>query len=217
MTAMNAFARDGGAYLIADTAAYHHDGRIMGFYEKVVTDARLAMMIGICGRAAREVEDRIEAWLADQPDQTTAFARLSAFLCQLVDEAEEEDDGEAGDLPDGIRLTLAWWDADAQEGRCAIIASTPDLAGGAETFALRPVRTMFMPALEGADPWPGHSFDPETDALALAEHQRRCDHGDGRARVGGQMILYRVAADSITSRELRRWSDLIGRPIMVTT
>lgn len=31
------------------------------------------------------------------------------------------------------------------------------------------------------------------------------------------MILYRVAADGITSRELRRWPDLIGRPIMVTT
>ena len=215
MTAMNAFARDDGAYLIADTAAYHHDGRVLAFREKVVTDARLAMMIGICGRTARDVEDRIEAWLATQPEQATAFARLSAFLCQLVDEADEADDGEAGDLPDGIRLTLAWWDADAQEGRCAIMASTPDLAGGAEPFTLRPVRTLFMPALGAVDPWPGHSFDPEADGLALSEHQRRCDHGDGRARVGGQMILYRVDANGITSREICRWPDLIGRPVMV--
>jgi hypothetical protein len=207
---MNAFARGDGAYLIADTAGFHQDGTIQGFAEKVATDARLAMMIGVCGRAARDVEDRIEAWLADQPDQLTTFARLSALLCQLVDEAEEADDGKTGDLPPGIRLTVAWWASDEGEGRCAIIASTPDLAAGAQIFELRPVGTMFMPALERADPWPGHSFDPEADALALAELQRAADHGDGRVRVAGQMILYRVDPHGITSREICRWPDRIA-------
>lgn len=215
MTAMNAFARDDGAYLIADTAGFHHDGTIRGFVEKVVTDARLAMMIGVCGRAARGVEDSIEAWLANQPDQPTAFARLSALLCQIVDEADQEDDGKSGDLPHGARLTVAWWASDEQEGRCAIIAPTPDLAAGAQTFEIRRVGTIFMPALEGADPWPGHSFDPEADALALAELQRDCDHGDGRSRVAGQMILYRVDADGVTSREICRWPDCVGHQVRV--
>lgn len=215
MTAINAFARDDGAYLIADTAGFHHDGTILGFHEKVVTDARLLMMIGICGRAARGVEDSIEAWLAAQPNQATAFACLSSLLCQIVDEAEQEDDGKSGDLPHGVRLTVAWWAVDGEEGRCAIIASTPDLAAGAQAFEIRRVGTMFMPSLEGPDPWPGHSFDPEADALALAEHQRDCDHGDGCARVAGQMILYRADASGIASREICRWPDLIGHQVKV--
>lgn len=215
MTAMNAFARGDAAYLIADTGGYHHDGRVIGFSEKVATDARLAMMIGICGRSRDDALDRVEAWLASQPNQLTAFARLSALLCELADDADDADDGHGGALPPGIRLTVAWWAMAAKEGRCAIVASTPELAGGAQPFELRQLRTMFMPALEGADPWPGHSFDPDADAMALAKHQRRADHGDGRARVGGQMILYRVDSRGITSRELCRWPDMIGRPVMV--
>lgn len=48
------------------------------------------------------------------------------------------------------------------------------------------------------------------DGLALAELQHRTAHDDGTFRVGGQMILYRVDANGITSRELCRWPDIIG-------
>lgn len=214
MTAMNAFARQTGAYLIADTAGYRHDGTVLGFAEKVATDARLRMMIGCCGRVGNYAGDRIERWLAGQPDQLTAFARLSALLCDLTDDASEHD-AAAGPLPEGIRLTVAWWADREARGRCAIMASTEALAGGAQPFELRDVATMFMPALSDRDPWPGHSFDPEADGLALAEHQRAVDFDAGNAHVGGQVILYRVDANGITSRELCRWPDRIGRPIRI--
>lgn len=215
MTAMNAFVRDDAAYLIADTAFYHHDGRVLAFGEKVVTDARLGIMIGICGRTGEEDADRIEQWLADQPDQLTAFARLSALLCVLADDATGADCFDSGPIPEGIRLTVAWWAPFNNKGRCAIIASTPELAGGAEPFELRQLRSLFMPALGELDPWPGHSFDPDADVAALADYQRRAGHDDGKPRVGGQMILYRVDPNGITSREICRWPDRIGRPIMV--
>lgn len=215
MTAMNAFARSTGAYLIADTARYRHDGTVVGFAEKVVTDARLRMMIGCCGRVGHYAEDRIERWLAAQPDQLTAFARLSALLCELADDAGEHD-AATGPIPDGIRLTVAWWADREARGRCAIMASNDALAGGAQPFALRDVGTMFMPALGDCNPWPGHSFDPEAEGLALAEHQRAVDFAAGHTHVGGQAILYRVDANGITSRELCRWPDRIGRPIKVT-
>lgn len=208
MTAMNAFARADGAWIIADTGQYHGAGHVVAFQEKVVTDARLSMMIGTCGRAREDAGDRIEQWLAEQPDQLTAFARLSALLCTLADDAN---DGEVkGDLPEGIRLAVAWWAPETRNGRCAIMATTPDLAGGAQPYELRHASTLFMPSLGDADPWPGHTFDPEADALALSELQRRTAHDDGTLRVGGQMILYRVDANGITSRELCRWPDLIG-------
>lgn len=208
MTAMNAFARADGAWIIADTGKYHGAGHVLAFQEKVVTDARLSMMIGTCGRVRDDAGDRIEQWLAEQPDQLTAFARLSALLCTLSDDS---DDGEvAGDLPDGIRLTVTWWAPATRDGRVAIMATTPDLAGGAQPYELRPASTLFMPSLGDADPWPGHSFDPEADGLALAELQRRAVHDDGTGRVGGQMILYRIDANGITSRELCRWPDTIG-------
>lgn len=173
-----------------------------------MTDSRLSMMIGTCGRVREDAGDRIEHWLSEQPDQLTAFARLSALLCTLADDAN---DGEAnGDLTEGIRLAVAWWAPDTRDGRVAIMATTPELAGGAQPYELRHASTLFMPSLGEADPWPGHSFNPERDGLDLAELQRRAAHDDGTFRVGGQMILYRVDANGITSRELCRWPDLIG-------
>lgn len=215
MTAMNAFARDDAAWLIADTACYHHNGTILVFREKVVTDASLAMLVGNSGRAGADIEDVIERWMAGQPDQSAALANLPTLLRGLADDAADPDLSTAGQLPEGIRLSVAWWSSTLNEARSAIIASTPDLAGGAEPFVLRPIRTLFMPSLECVDPWPLHSFDPETDSAALAEYQRGVDHGDGYSRVGGQMVLYRVDAQGITSREIRRWPDRIGRPIWV--
>ena len=208
MTAMSAFARTDAAWLIADTGHYHGDGRIHSFGEKVVTDSRLSMMIGTCGRVREDAGDRIEHWLSEQPDQLTAFARLSALLCTLSDDTNDGED--AGDLPEGIRLTVAWWAPETRNGRCAIMATTTELAGGAQPYELRQASTLFMPSLGEADPWPGHSFDSEANALALAELQRRTVHDDGTVRVAGQMLLYRVDANGITSRELCRWPDLIG-------
>ena len=80
MTAMNAFAREDGAWLLADTGVYDHAGRIVCFASKVAPCERLSLAIGISGRQAEGCICDIEAWLGEQPDQLAALARLPRLV-----------------------------------------------------------------------------------------------------------------------------------------
>jgi hypothetical protein len=203
MTALNAFARPSGAYLLADTGAYHHDGRLLCLQSKVVGCGRLRVAIGYSGRVEIAASEDTGRWLESQSDQATALAGLPEILRQLASfDAEAIQNGAAarsGDIPEGIRLVVAFWDAVEGRGKCALIANVERLSGGATPFTLRPCKTVFSPPLSD-DPWPGHSFVPEADALRLA----------GLHRVGGSFECWRVHAGGVDCTTVCTWPDRVG-------
>jgi hypothetical protein len=216
MTAMNAFVRANGAYLIADAASYADDGRVMRLGEKVVSSARLRLVIGRCGRLEEGCQREISTWLRSQPSQVSALQNVARLLRELVEhDAEAQTNGASaivGPIPEGIRLTLAWWDLESNRPDAAIIANVPQLMGGAEPYTLRRVGTLFMPALQ-PKPWPDHTFDPETDGVKLARIQRNTPDERGIYQVGGRFLRYRVHVGGIDQTTICTWSDRLGRKI----
>lgn len=213
MTALNAFARLGGAYLIADTGHYDGAGRIQYFGTKLHASEPLRLAIGTTGRIETNAPAQIEAWLVSHTDQAAALESLPTLLRALVrEDAEAAADGGCDGLAPGIRLAVVWWDFAESRG-CAGVIATPELASGKDPFILHRLGTLFAPQLRD-DPWPGHSFDPERDALALAGFQRVTPDDDGTFRVGGAMEIVAVTADGIKRSQVLRWpQDRAGRKI----
>lgn len=216
MTAANAFARDHGAYLMADTGGYAHDGRLMETRSKIHASGMLAMGLVLSGRHESNAGQEVTNWLAWQPSQVQALTNLPALLRLLADHDAEAStsglNGDVGAIPQGVRLTVAWWDSKAETGRAAILSSIGDV--GAEPFAPRPVKTMFSPPLSD-DPWPGHTFDPRTDAARLADLQRAEVDGMGVHRVGGAFECVRISPAGIERDVVVDWRDRLGVPIRV--
>lgn len=207
MTAANLFARDGAAYIMADTCYFADDGSVCGFRSKIHSSDRLKLAVSTAGRASYETPVLIEGFLAAQSDQSSAVANLPKLTEILHEDTHALDLDFPLDLPlpEGMRVFVALFDVAAKRGRCLAIAST-DGAFGTAYRAYTPVNvvTMFSPPLS-SDPWPGHSFDPERDAIALADTQRRLPDDRGIYRVGGEFEVAKVSAEGIERRSVRRW------------
>jgi hypothetical protein len=222
MTAVNAFARADGGWLLVDTASYDHYGNILAIKGHVGHEGKVAVSVGHCvaiatsGRVAERAVEDIEGWLDQQPDQAAALGNIAELLRVLLSfDAEASANGAeqvSGPIPAGIKLALAWWDHEARRGATGIIVSDTALAPGLEPFRLAKIGTMFSPPLIG-DPWPGHTFDPRNDAERMAKLQRCVPDEDGIYRVGGAFEAYRVHADGIEHATVVRWRDSLGKPI----
>lgn len=214
MTAANAFARQDAAWLIADTAGYNHDGRIVAFGSKISSRADLRVAIAHSGRCAIDAPEEKDGWLAAQTSQRAVLDGLPELLAMLSEhDAEAQANGAeriAGPIPAGLRLLIAWWDADAQRGRAATMTNVD--ASRMPAYTLRTLGTIFSPPI-GADRWVAHTFDPEADARALADRQRAFRDDRGIIRVGGAFEAVRVHAGGIERREVTRWNDRLGRVI----
>ena len=230
MTAMNAFARPDGAYLIADTGQYQSDGTISGFANKVARSNRLSFMIGHSGMPGPNCQANLEHMLEGCEDQAEVMARIPGLLRDLEADAEDlrqahyasnkraiargypESDLPA-EFPSGIRLFMAWWDQDLGHGRCAAMSSVDNhLSEGIAAFELKRFGTLFTPALE-QDKWPGHTFEPMADAKRLAPLQRRAKFTNGAHMVGGDFVLYRASATGIAFEIVKNWPDEVGQPV----
>jgi len=214
MTAWNAFARDDGAWLIADTGGFHADGRVLRFQSKIVANKRLNLAITQAGRLETNAVVDIADWLDSQPDQRTALAGLPNLLRRLVAfDQEAQANGAAkssGDHPEGIKLAVAAWNHESQKAAVVIVASTTDL--GVPPFAPRRTKTVFSPTLSHK-PWPGHSFEPCRHAQTLARLQRAERFHDDTCRVAGEMEAVRVGPRGIEWFTICKWPDRVGRKV----
>lgn len=217
MSAANLFARHDGAWILADGASYDHYGRVIGLNSKVIASEDLRILIGSAGRFASDYDTETGKWLAEQADQSSALAGAPDLLRMLCNhDAEAQANGAAetsGPIPAGQRLIIALWDTGAGIARAFAISSTSDL-GRTPPFTLRPLKTMFSPPLS-ADPWPGHSFDPVKDAVALGALQRLVEDENGIHRVGGSFEAWRVYAGGIERRVVCTWPDVVGERLRV--
>lgn len=218
MSAVNGFARDDGAWIIADTGSYDHYGNLLWLKGKVSVSKNLRMIVSASGRVEEGCVDHISAWLAAQPDQETALADLPSLLAELVaHDAEAFENGAletCGPIPGGIRLTVALWDLAECRARVFLIASTDALCPGTPPFTLRQTKTVFAPTLPD-DPWPGHTFDPARHGQLLGCWQRQRPDDEGIFRVGGEFIAYRAHARGVQVKTLLRWNDVVGEPLRV--
>lgn len=216
MTAWNAFARGDGAWLIADTAGFHADGRVLRFRSKIVPNERLRLAITQAGRLESNAGADIAEWLDAQPDQHAALACLPGLLRRLLAfDQEAQANGAAkrcGAHPEGMKLAVALWNREAKRAAVVIVSSTTDL--GVPPFTLRHTKTLFSPALN-QKPWPGHSFDPMRHAAVLARVQRAERFGDGTLRVGGEMQAVRVGPRGIQWFTICKWRDRVGERITI--
>jgi hypothetical protein len=214
MSAGNLFARPSGAWLVSDTAWYADDGTVMAMSRKVASSDRLRMAIGITGHAPGDVQHVLQAWLLVQPDQLTAVAGLPRVLRLLDADDASGRHSICGPQPPGILLCIALWDIVADAAKVAIMGSVERLSAGAPPFSLRPLKTMFSPALAD-DRWPGHSFDPVTDCEQLARLQRASCHEHGGSRVGGEFVAWRAHRGGVESRVVCSWPDRLGHKIQL--
>jgi len=217
MTAMNAFGRPDGAWLLSDAAGFRQSGHIHQFHGKVSSDERLRLAIGTSGTVEIGAQGDIQDWMSQQPSQAKALSELPHLLAMLTGYASEAGENgayEDNDLPRGIRLTIAYWDHFRQVGRVALMADCEALSGGAPVGTLRGASEIFSPRLE-ANPWPRKSFDPRSDARRLADLQRRTVDEFGVHRVGGCFEVVRVHRDGIEQSIVHRWPDRIGAKIKV--
>jgi hypothetical protein len=194
MTASNAFARSDGAWLFYDTATYDDDGFIRKLGTKVVSNDRMRLAIGFCGRVPRDMQEEASAWLDAQPSQADA------------------------NKP-GIRLLVAWWDI---KGHCAVISNDDELGSDFPPFVLHTVRNVTSPAPEFGqwfdfddDLGAGYDFVPIRDGAMLGELERRQPNDSGGYRVGGSFERIHVHADGIDRATVVQWHDRIGRPIRI--
>jgi hypothetical protein len=212
MTAMNAFGRPDGAWLLFDGALYSADGTVIGHERKAIANERLRVAIGWNGTLPPGVADLVRQWLAHQADAGAVLANLPALTGQIEAElATCDHDGH----PEGFRLTLAYWDATAGHGRIALIGSNERMGASIEREPLevRQCSENFTPRLDPR-PWPRiGDFDPRRDGKRLAELQRQVRDSDGAIRVGGTFTALRVHATGIEHFEIARWRDPIGRKI----
>lgn len=210
MSALNAFARDTGAYILADTAQYHDNGAVLAIGSKVAANADLRIAVGIAGCVEVGAVADASEWLAKQTDQQQALSELPDLLrLLLAHDAEAVGNGAldiCGPIPRGIRIVVALWDKQDNRAKAAIISSEADLG---PPFTLRPLKSLFSPAFD-ANPWPGHSFDPCHDAQALAAYQRQVPDESGICRVGGQFECWRIDASGISRETVTDWHDVIG-------
>ncbi len=215
MTAMNAFARADGAWLLSDTAQYDNAGHVIGKGLKVTADERLNLAIGQSGRLAEGSSRDVCTWLATQPNQTQALANI-ASLVDLLDHRDREAvvHGALIDnpVPKGFRLTLAFWDRRDSRAKCAIIGSNAAMACGSQPRTLRAFKTLFSPPMS-PDRWPGHSFNPSTDAAILAKYQRAVTDDRGIYRVGGTFQATRIHSNGIEFRDIHHWPDVVGKKV----
>ncbi|WP_300115214.1 hypothetical protein [Sphingobium sp.] len=58
-------------------------------------------------------------------------------------------------------------------------------------------------------------FDPYRDGLAIMESQRADVWPDGKARIGGSVVLTTIGAAGVKSEILHTWPDEIGQPIIL--
>lgn len=73
MTAMNAFARPDGAYLISDTGRFMSDGTIAGFGSKVAFSNRLKVMAGHSGLPGPNCHENVQCYLDIAETQSAAL------------------------------------------------------------------------------------------------------------------------------------------------
>lgn len=229
MTAANAFSRPDAAWLFFDTAFYDAAGWITRFKSKVACSDRFRLAIGVCGRTPPNCEIVIQHWLDEQPTQRAALEGLPELLATLGNAADAAPSythrwrwriwswlaGVPLLMVPGIRLSVAWWDYGNQCGQAAIITDErDDLDGGYPPGVLHPVRGVSSPSPRDAHwQWPKGEFDPETDALTLAERQRRTPNDGGGYRVGGAFESYRVHAGGIDRTIVCEWLDRVDEPI----
>jgi hypothetical protein len=210
MTAMNAFGRPDGAWLLFDGAFYAADGTVIGHHRKAVANERLRAAIGWNGVLPRETARPVRQWLSRQADSAAALANLSGLVADIEAElATCEFDGH----PEGFRLTLAYWDAERGCGRVALIGSNERMGAsiGRAPLEVRHISSIFTPRLDPS-PWPD-DFDPRAGGKRLAELQRQTRDADGTIRVGGAFTALRVHSTGIERFEIMRWRDPIGRKI----
>lgn len=233
MTAANVFARTSGAWLFFDTASYDDDGFVRGFGPKVATSDRLSLAIGLCGRPPVDWLQNITAWLDDQPLQADAIAGLPSLLSSLSANASAAPNrarwwerrawktGTPANVP-GIRLLVAWWNAEKGIGEGGVITDVDDLGPAYLPFKLHSVTNLTSPSPDfGAwfdfddDLALGLDFDPVSDGATLGEFERRQPNERGGYRVGGAFERWHVHADGIDRETVLQWPDRIGRPIKV--
>ena len=205
MTAMNAFGRPDGAWLLFDGALYAADGTVIGHRRKAVANERLRAAIGWNGTLPPDAAMPVRRWLGHQSDIGAVLANLPALVAEIEAELASCDyDGH----PEGFRLTLAYWDG--ERGRIALIASNERMGAsiGREPYQTRHIGSIFTPRLDPS-PWPG-DFDPRADGKRLAELQRQVRDVDGTIRVGGTFSALRVHATGIEQVEIARWRDPLG-------
>jgi hypothetical protein len=217
MTGMSLFVRPSGAYVIFDTASYSADGVLMGISLKVMAYERLGLLVGTAGRSTEDFEEIIGDWLVGQPDQATAILGIDMLLRELHAQCHHEAgcDCEPCLMDEGVRLAVAGWSAERNTAFAFIIESVDNMSGaGRRAYTPTKVVTMFSPPMH-PDPWPGHSFDPEQDALdlALAQRQARFDGFGHPYRVGGSMEMIRIDADGARWRNVCMWCDTQGEKI----
>lgn len=212
MTAMNAFGRPDGAWLLSDSAWFAADGTVLLHQPKTLANERLRVAIGCNGVTLLDFADDVRPWLSRQRDTADVLANLPALVAEIKASMHGAD---YRGHPEGFRLTLAYWDDERAHGRIAMIGSNTAMGNsiGREPFEVRNCSENFTPRLDPS-PWPGvGDFDPRRDGKRLAELQREARHSDGTFRVGGTFTALRVHAGGIERFEIARWRDPIGRKI----
>jgi hypothetical protein len=228
MTAINALATPQAAYMIADTAAYFDDGEIGGFESKVLTLPHLRMALATSGKC--EQRWRVAKALLKITSFDDVIEHAPARLRELWDEGEFHDYDQDEDA--AFRLIVAGWSERAREAAVYALATDEQPGQTPFTFAMAPVAitpSVHLDVLvrEGlvVDGAPkGQS--PEDWLCRLIDLQRRTrhcaaglvavesnDNSDDPFVVGGHAVITRVAADGITQRVVRRWSDRIFEKI----
>jgi len=214
MTALNAFARRDGAWLLFDGAQYAADGVVLGHERKAATNERLRAAIGWSGTIPPDVAGLVKRWLNRQIDLAAVLTNLPALVAELDAELATCDyDGH----PEGFRLSLAYWDDELAHGRVAMIGSNERMGAsiGREPHEVRHVTEIFTPRLDPS-PWPRvGDFDPRRHGKRLAKLQRKVREPDGTHRVGGNFTALRVHADGFEEFEITRWWDPVGVKIIV--
>lgn len=210
MTAMNAFVRSDGAWLLSDTAGFAADGTVLCHQPMAVPNERLRIAIGWNGATPLRIEEELSPWLARRRDAADALANLPAIAAEI--EAGMHGSDFAGHH-EGFRLTLAYWDG--ERGRVALIGSNERMGAsiGRAPYQIRHCSENFTPRLD-LSPWPRvGDFDPRSDGKRLAELQRQVRDSDGTIRVGGAFSALRGHATGIEQFEVTCWRDPIGRKI----
>lgn len=219
MTAINGLVGQDAAYLLADTAIYRPDGRVVGFSTKVTTVPHMRMAFATSGRVE---QGRMVA------DVLMKFTTFHSVLYETTAVLRELWDDEVDGL---LRLLIIGWDDLRRRPKMVVMSSREEVDLPAFTFSN--AQLIFAPSVHHDVLRDAGLLDAQEQLICSdpteiltrivdIQRQRPVNRMGGMGTyeisidensifiVGGHAVITRVDQFRITQRVIRRWPDRVG-------